>query len=233
MVNFWFCSAPEQGRDKGIFDVKIGILLLISGALLAACASGPMAGYTTGDVLLVDDFSEGFDWETRAANGVEIGPANGAYRIRSNTTQYVRGFNSHTHNDVVIEVDALHLSSNNNNAFGVMCRATRGDYTSAGYYFLIGSDGTYSIRMGRGGDVVALVSWQRSRAVYRGAASNRLRVICVGDYLALYVNGQFVTDVRDSTYRSGVAGFVAATASNTTVEVAFDNLTMWRGMSGG
>lgn len=209
------------------------IMLLVWGVLLAACRPGPMAGYTLGEVLLVDDFSQGFDWEARAADGVEIGAANGAYRIRSNTTQYVRGFNGHMHDDVVIEVDALHLTANNNNAFGIMCRATRGDYSSAGYYFLIGSDGTYSIRLGRGGDVVALVSWQRSSAIHRGAASNRLRVICVGDYLALYVNDQFVADVRDRTYRSGVAGFVAATAANTTLEVAFDNLTMWRGMTGG
>jgi len=108
----------------------------------------------------------------------------------------------------------------------VVCRASAGEDNASGYYFLIGGDGSYSIRKGRD-DIDALVSWARSDVINRGAGSNTIRAVCMGDYLALYVNGEFIADAHDNTYRGGFVGFVAAAAEGTIVEIAFDNLRIW------
>ncbi len=46
------------------------------------------------------------------------------------------------------------------------------------------------------------------------------------DYLALYANGEFVAEVRDSTYQLGNVGFVVAVAEGGVIDVTFDNLTI-------
>jgi hypothetical protein len=205
--------------------------LVVGGLVLAYTAfrnrGGPSARYVTEDVLVEEDFTQVFDWDEAASGGVVIGAADGAYRMQSNTSQYVRAVGGRPQGDVVIEVSALQLSSERTNAYGVMCRASPNDGESRGYYFFIGGDGTYSIRRGLGGSVDALVNWSRSSAIHRGSAANSLRVICVEDYLALYVNDEFVAEVHDNTFATGYIGFALATSEGTTIEVAFDDLTIW------
>ena len=57
-------------------------------------------------------------------------------------------------------------------------------------------------------------------------AENRIRAVCVGDYLAMYVNGTFVGDATDDTYSVGQVGLVGAAASRLGLQVDFDNLTV-------
>jgi hypothetical protein len=194
---------------------------------LGACQSTPSRNYILGDVLLEEEFTNTFDWDNRVAGDVRIGVDNGDYRMRANVNQYVRGFNNQRHSNVVIEVDTLQRSPEETNAYGVVCRASATDGRSTGYYFLIGADGTYSIRKGVDGDVEALVSWAHSDVIDNGPGPNTIRAVCVEDYLALYVNDQFIADTRDTSYRTGYAGFAVATRQGTAIDVAFDNLMIW------
>lgn len=180
------------------------------------------------DILLYeDDFTNSFDWDTQAQGTVRIGVEDGAYRMRSDSTAYVRGFNTRSYDNIIIQVDVLQVTDHENNAYGVMCRASPGDTSSAGYYFLIGADGSYSIRVGRGGEVEPLVNWARTNTVNQRAGRNVIRVVCVDDYLALYINNEFVVDVRDDRFRNGFVGFALATSAGSTSEVAFDNVRIW------
>src|SRR5690606_25544583 len=136
---------------------------------------------------------------------------------------YNWALNAQLHSDVVIEVYSAQASTYGNNAYGVVCRADpggRGD----GYYFYISGDGYWSIRRGQGRTMTSLVDFTRSDAIHQGQSLNLIRVLCVEDYLALYVNDQFVGDVRDRTFASGVAGFSAAVPEEGDVDVSFDNL---------
>lgn len=197
--------------------------------LLAACATTEPPSYVRGDLLLAEDFSAGYGWDNRAQDGVIIGTQDGAYQMRVDIREFVRAFNDRTHTNVIIEVEALQRAPDINNAFGLICRGNPAETNASGYYFLIGSDGTYSIRKGVDNDLQPLVAWDQSSLIRTGAATNTLRAICIDDVLALYVNDRLVAQTRDQSYRSGFAGFVAAAADGGVIEVTFDDLRIWAG----
>lgn len=199
------------------------VLILL---ILTACRSQPTATFSAGDVLLRETFDDAHGWDNRVQGDVVIGVEAGAYRMRADVNSFVRGFSFQRFEDVVIDVESVQLSAEDRNAYGVVCRGVRDDASANGYYFLISGDGAYSIRKGQFGEVNPLVHWARSNAINQGAAVNNIRVICAEDYLALYVNGEFLADMHDSTYSGGYVGFAVAAREDTTIEIAFDNLTV-------
>jgi hypothetical protein len=156
--------------------------------------------------------------------GVELGVENGVYRAYTMNGGYVWGLNDQPHSDVILEVEATPLTIHFSNGFGIMCRAdTNGD----GYYFMINGNGYFSIRKGEGDYVLPLLDWQPSDAIRGEIDRNRIRAVCTGDYLAMYVNDEFVAEVTDATYSSGFAGLSVAAADNSDVDIAFDNLAIY------
>jgi hypothetical protein len=95
-----------------------------------------------------------------------------------------------------------------------------------GYLFLIEGSGRFAIMRSKGRSITPLVNWTASTAIQTGPAENRIRAVCVGDYLAMYVNGTFVGDATDDSYTSGQVGLVGAAASRLGLQVDFDNLTV-------
>ncbi|WP_420629741.1 hypothetical protein [Candidatus Leptofilum sp.] len=204
--------------------ISVFVLFIMTIFLLAACG-GPSQEYQTNDVLLTESFNDANAWETFVSGDVDLQVDDGEYRVQAGGGGYIWGLNDEEHNDVVIEATSEQLSSYENNAYGVMCRAdvsNNGD----GYYFLISGDGYYSISKGEGDDVNPLVEWTRSSTINDGQAENTILAVCIGNYLALYVNGDFVAEVEDSDYRSGYAGFAAAAFEDGNVDVTFDDLTI-------
>ncbi|MBL8165235.1 MAG: hypothetical protein JNJ61_24850 [Anaerolineae bacterium] len=116
------------------------------------------------------------------------------------------------------EVTFLEGASNTSSALNV----NNGD----GYLFLVEGSGRFAIMRSIGRNVTPLVDWTSSGAIRTGAASNRLRAVCLGSYLALYINDQFVGDATDDRYIEGQVGFVAAAATRSGVQVQFDNLSV-------
>jgi hypothetical protein len=95
-----------------------------------------------------------------------------------------------------------------------------------GYLFLIRGDGSYAMMRSRGRDVQPLVDWGTSSAINPGPGQNHIRAVCLDDYLALYVNDQFVADASDDAYLRGQVGLTAASVDRLGVQVEFDNLTI-------
>ncbi len=95
-----------------------------------------------------------------------------------------------------------------------------------GYLFLVRGDGSYAIMRARGRDVQVLVNWATSGAINQGPVQNHIRAVCVNDYLAMYVNDQFVADAIDDTYTRGQIGLAAAAVDRLGVQVEFDNLSI-------
>lgn len=95
-----------------------------------------------------------------------------------------------------------------------------------GYLFLIQGTGSYAIMRARGRDVVPLVDWTTSEHINVGPGRNHIRAVCDGNYLALYVNEQFLADATDDTYTSGQVGLVASAANRLGLRVEFDNLSI-------
>lgn len=205
--------------------LTFGILIIL---LLASvgCGGGASKQPTLGSVLLSESFNEPGAWETFVTDSADLQVLDGVYRITTGSDGYIWGLNEQLHSDVVIEVETNQLSAHENNAYGVMCRAdvsNNGD----GYYFMISGDGFYTIAKGEGPEVLPLVEWTKSGTINGGSAGNTIRAVCLGDYLALYVNDKFLAEINDSTYTSGYAGLSATAFEGGDSDISFDNLTVW------
>ncbi|MBL8133320.1 MAG: DUF1080 domain-containing protein [Anaerolineae bacterium] len=203
---------------------------LIALLILAACAPSPTVQFRIGETLLREDFSDPAAWEryVNAEQRVAFEIVDDVFRARAWDKGISWALNETVHQDVVIEVEITQLSDYRDNAYGLMCRASPTN-NGNGYYFLISGDGYATIRRGAADEITSLVSWRQASAVRQDRSINRLRIVCLGNYLALYVNGEFVADATDRRYRSGYAGLSAAVTDGE-VEVWFDDLTIWQAL---
>ena len=118
--------------------------------------------------------------------------------------------------EATAQADASNAATNNT--------SNNGD----GYIFAVEGNGKYAILRSQGHKITPLVNWTSSSAVNSGAAQNRIRAVCMGNYLAMYVNDQFVADTTDLMYTKGQVGLVGASAGRTGMTVTFDNLTVYQ-----
>lgn len=201
-------------------------LLIVLG--IAGCAAQPTESFALGEVLLREDFSHSFSWQNyvHSEQNVDFQTLDGVYRARAWDNAFMWAIQPPMHTDVVIDVEVSQLSDYRNNAYGVMCRAQPTD-NGDGYYFLISGDGQYTIRRGAVDTIKALIPFTASNAIRQDRGINRIRAVCIGDYLGLYVNDTFVAETRDNYFHSGYAGLAAGVVEGGDVDVAFDDLTAW------
>lgn len=205
-------------------------LVTICAGCLALPTPHPSQRFVTGEQLLDETFDSPGDWDTYHLQGAYLQVEDGGYRIRADISRYVFGLNHQQYDNVVIEVEAYLKSEYRKGILGVICRASSG---SKGYYFVVSADGNFSIRRGAGNAIDPLVQWQAADAVNTETGRNLLRVICIDDYLALYINGKFIAEATDTYYHRGAIGLTAAlptrAKSGDIVDVIFDNLRVWAG----
>jgi len=182
----------------------------------------PMTG-----VLLQDDFSDpNSGWEIGEFDGGSIGYKDGVYFvISSQKSTAMWGAAQQVFKDVVIEVDAtpVRSPSNQNNDFGVMCRL---QFNGDGYSMNISADGYYSIQIAQNDQFTDLVEWMESSAIRTGNVTNRIRTVCDGNKLVLFVNGTLLAEVTDNTFSEGDVALSATTYENDLTEVHFDNVVV-------
>ncbi len=181
-------------------------------------------------ILFQDNFSDSNSgWEVGDYDDGDVGYKDGAYFVTSvNLETLMWGVAGRSFDDVIIEVDATQVTAGptNDNAYGVACREQDG--SGDGYYLRISGDGYYSIAKAAGGEFTALVEWAESSAIKQGNATNHIRAMCNSATLALFVNGQRVATVVDSTFASGDIALTATTYEEGMTEVHFDNLVVRR-----
>lgn len=212
------------------------IWLLFISLILVACGGDDEADHDTRDftvdsnAVLTLNFDDPADFETGTFEGdSSLAIEDGQYVIRTNNpngASYLWGKNDTTPlKNVVIEVQATSSGGEKDNWFGVMCRV---DDSDSGYAFLISADGFWAVaKADRQRGLDFLETWKESTAIEKGNKSNTIQVYCVEDYLALYVNGEFVADRTDKSFdRVGGIGLLAGGAEDQQVEVRFDTLTV-------
>lgn len=207
-------------------------------ALLPACASiqelvtgkqEPQIGFRFLELLVEDDFDGADSWR-QYSDGADLflGNRAGRFQIDFRGRRYVWSQRNGDFDDIVIEAHATQVSDYDHNAYGLACRLDQGN-RGTGYYFLISGDGYASIRWSTGRSLEPIVSAAPSQHIRRGAARNRLRVVCVEDYLALWVNGEFVADARDRRAARGAVGLAGVmNYEGKRLSVEFDGLKIWR-----
>jgi serine/threonine protein kinase len=184
------------------------------------------------DILLQDDFSQSAAvWGTSTTADSSIEYDNEKLRIVVyNKNWFVRSWpDAAVQQDVHLEVTAINNDTDQYTAFGLMCNQQ--DDEESFYYFAITPDGQYVIAKAASGEVDVFLtnndSWEYSDRIPKNAPSYRLGADCGDGMLTLYVNGQVVDSVADSTYTSGVVGLVVWSAEEATkTDVSFDDFLM-------
>jgi serine/threonine protein kinase len=186
----------------------------------------------TGDVILRDDFSQSAAvWGTSTTSESSIEYDDETLRIVVyNRNWFVRSWPDATaQQDVHLEVTAINNDTDKFTAFGLMCNQQADEESF--YYFAITPDGQYVIAKAASGEVDVFLTnndtWEYSDRIPANAPSYRLGADCGNGTLTLYVNGQMVDSVADSTYSSGVVGLVVWSAEEATkTDVSFDDFLM-------
>lgn len=207
------------------------MVIAVSCGFAADSNLGPMmpsVGYRYLDLVTEDTFDDPGVWRSYdGGSDLYMNAEAGVYRIRLNKRQYVWVQAPRRYQDSIIEVEVRQLSVFDHNAFGIACRLDLGN-SGRGYYFLIGGDGYYTIRWSNGRSLEDIVSARPSDAINRGQAANRIRAVCIEDYLALWINDQFVAEARDQRASHGAVGLAAAmNYQGESLDISFDNLRIW------
>ena len=179
-------------------------------------------------VILDDDFSdEASGWSVKEYDGGSTGYRDGKYVIRAeDKAYYYYGWYDVSAADVEVEVDATQVLGpvSGSNSYGVGCRIqTSGE----GYFLRIRGNGEYSIFREMADGDEWLVRWTESPAVKQGDASNHLRVVCQGNRLALFVNGELVAEATDDAFSDGKIALAASTFEDEPTEIHFDDLVAY------
>ncbi|HET8563481.1 MAG TPA: hypothetical protein VFM35_06370 [Candidatus Binatia bacterium] len=184
-----------------------------------------------GSVLLEDDFSSE-EWGTLADADSSVEYANEALQMivfTDNWFVWSRPDNQDYQN-VHMEVTVINNDTDTYTAFGLMCNQQPSSDDSY-YYFAITRAGQYVIAKATvGQDDVFLTNnndWGSSSLIARDASSYRVGANCGNGRLTLYVDGQEIASVSDTSYsRGGVGVFTWSAEEATSTNVSFDDFLM-------
>ncbi|MBN1814240.1 MAG: DUF1080 domain-containing protein [Anaerolineae bacterium] len=108
-------------------------------------------------------------------------------------------------------------------AYGIVFRYQDDD----NYYLLrISTDGYYEIRKQLGGDWVALTDWEGSSDINQGQEWNVITLVCVGNRIVVYLNGEWLVDVTDDSFAKGYVGLAANSYAGPGLHAVFDTITI-------
>ncbi|MFB0538237.1 MAG: tetratricopeptide repeat protein [Anaerolineae bacterium] len=150
---------------------------------------------------------------------------NGQYHISVNASElFIWSTAGQDLADFMVEIEATQVSGPNDNGYGLLFRFQDDQHF---YRFDISGDGFYLLSKRSEYQWVTLVDWTAAPVIHKGQATNRLKVICQGSQISLYVNDRHLTDISDVSYSHGDIGLFAGTLSQGGVHISFDNLKVW------
>lgn len=181
------------------------------------------------ELVFEDDFEDpASGWERyREFDGV-LDYEEGGYRMMVDVPENLFWVNANQeYSDVRVEVDGKVIGGPESNRYGVLCRLGGEDLDH--YFFLISSDGTYSIGKQKGWEVEVLAeSSDPNEAINTEIEQyNHIRADCHGDRLSLFVNDELLLDVQDSDLLKGDVGLLAGTRGEAGVDIYFDNIEVY------
>lgn len=183
-----------------------------------------LAGCARTSEPFTDDFSDtGSGWYGSTHELYQRGYQQGRYLIQIDVPQWLVWADSgRMYQDVDIDV-TVRSEGVADNHYGVLCRYKEGEF----YYFAISSDGYYAIfRRDADGELLPLTgaAMLRSSLLRLDSSENRIRAVCKGTQLSLYINGEKAAQVEDDTLERGDVGMAAGTLRQGGTLVWFDDL---------
>ena len=185
------------------------------------------------DVLLDDDFTAGrAQWGTGTDTDSSVEYVDEALNLQIFIKNYIVWTtpNDKEYENVHMEVTVINNGTDSTTAFGFFCDKQY-PIDDSRYYFAVTAGGEYAIaKAALALDDVFLTNnddWAKSDLIAKDAASYRVGADCGNGKLTLYVDGQQIASVDDSTYTSGGIALFAWSGKNaTTTNVSFDDFLM-------
>ncbi len=176
----------------------------------------------TPSVLFADDFSDPTSgWPTIQNVEGGYGYRPDGYHIFVNEIDAVFWAKTNRDDDnASIYVSAHPITENMNGYYGLLCRI-QDDQNF--YYFVVQSNGAYTIGKYKNAEFLPFFDWIQSDVVNQGDQTNRLRADCTGSRLRLYVNNVLLGEATDADFDFGFSGIVAASLDAQGFEVIFSN----------
>jgi len=176
-----------------------------------------------------DDFSSDTSgWGTGTDSDSSVEYANGGLRMIVYTPFFITWSTPsiEPYENVHIETSVISASTDPESTFGMVCNEQGS--TSSFYYVGVSPDGYYAfIKSSVAADDVYLKEGTSEIISSASSSSMRLGLDCGNGALTLYVNGQQIDTVSDSSYTSGTVGVFAATDDvNGGVDVTFDDFVV-------
>ncbi len=175
------------------------------------------------NILFHDDFSStSTGWDQIHETDYTLEYKNNSYHIvvgKQDGGQSV--WIGENYSNVSVEVAVNQAAGPDDAMIGVSCRFTHG---AGGYSFEYAKDGTYGIYKYTQGSPDALDENMLDPNTVNATGTNHVEGICAGSTLTLFLNGEPLMQVEDSTYATGGAGLIVRTGSSGTpgIDVLFN-----------
>lgn len=182
-----------------------------------------------GDVILSDDFSSA-QWGTGtdADSAVEYVNETLQFNVFKKNWFVWSTPDGEDYSNIHMEVTVINNDTDSTTAFGLMCnKSAGGDF----YYLAVTAAGQYAIAKAAEGEIDLFLTnndeWGDSDLIPVNASSYRIGADCGNSTLTLYVDGQEVASVVDSSYTSGQVAVLAWSGEEATnTNVSFDDFLM-------
>lgn len=209
------------------------VVLAISALALASLGCGAFSSLLGDGSLVRDDFSNSSSgWGTGTDTDSSVEYSNGGLQFQVYSPDYFTWStpNATDYENVHIEVTAIHNDTNPTTAFGVICHEQTNPESH--YYFVITPSGEYAIVKAEAGQTDILLTNNDqigfSELIPQDAASYRVGADCASDgLLTLYVDGQQIDSVTDSSYATGRVGLITWSGDESpSADVVFDDFVV-------
>ncbi len=218
--------APAE--ETPIFPTIPGVTPVLPPQVTAAPDQTPSPpSIPTWPLALADDFedaSSGFG--ERTSENRRRFYADGRYSIEVFSENWIAWASRGDFSDFALEVD---VTPQGQAGYAGLIFRKQGD--NQFYFFHVAPDGKYRLRkwLAAGEENwVTVIDWTESPHIATGQATNRLRVVCIGSELSLYVNDRHLESVRDTSFTEGELGVAAATFHGESYALFhFDNLQVY------
>lgn len=207
--------------------LSIVFIVLLTACLPQLAPIEPARDINVQERVLDETFTSQGNWSTYNTDALSINVLDGVYRLLLNQPdQYIWGTNNTQYTNTMIDVDVRWLGDDSYAFAGIICRLH--PENGRGYYVMVSADGDFSIRyIGQNTDD-AILRWQGNSNIPQ-SGSFRMRVACVDNFIALYINGNYIDGAEDSRLINGAIGLALGmpSMSSASTGVEFDNLRVW------
>ena len=219
-----------KGKFNGIFAIAALIFATIACQAVTRGGGNDTPVPPSPKVIFSDDFSSR-QWGVGTDADSSVDYANDALQMTVFKANYFIWStpNNQSYQDVHMDVTVINNDTDSTTAFGIMCnqQVTNGNF----YYLAMTPAGEYAIAKSVEGQNDLFLTnndeWAYSDQIATNASSYRVGADCGNGMLVLYVDGQAIASVSDSTYLSGGVGLFTWSGEDVgSANVSFDDFVM-------